>query len=390
MQKESALLVITELFLPTKGGTAVWFDAVYRLLGGKEIQIITADVPGAAEHDRNHPNTIHRVALSRIAWMKPESLAIYARLLTISLCLSFRHRFRFVHAGRVLPEGLIALIVSRIMKIPVVVYAHGEEITTWRQACKFKVMQFAYRHADRVVANSKFTREELIKIGVDTKRIVIIHPGVDTEIFRPGLYTADLRASIGLGEKDRLILSVGRLTRRKGFDQTIRAVARLHHKGLPVHYAIAGIGEDRSYLSSIAEKYHVCERIHFLSHVQEKDLPRWYNAADIFVMPNREIAGDTEGFGMVFLEAAACKKPVIAGKAGGTEGAVLDGITGLRVDGSSLEELTDAIEVLLRDQNYAGKLALNGYTRVHKDFSWDSVAKRTHELNMNLLKGTVP
>src|SRR6476661_7373072 len=74
------LLVITELFLPTKGGTAVWFDEVYRRLGGKEIHILTADVPDAEAHDRDHPNAVHRVSLARHAWLRPESLAMYARL----------------------------------------------------------------------------------------------------------------------------------------------------------------------------------------------------------------------------------------------------------------------------------------------------------------------
>lgn len=73
------LLVLTELFLPTKGGTAVWAAEVYRRLGGKEIHIVTADVAGAAAVDATHPNTIHRLSLRRVAWLRPESLAMYAR-----------------------------------------------------------------------------------------------------------------------------------------------------------------------------------------------------------------------------------------------------------------------------------------------------------------------
>ena len=73
-------LMVTELFLPTKGGTAMSFDDDFRRLGGKEIHIVTADVPGAAEFDRDHPNTIHRLRLRRIAWLKPESPLMYAKL----------------------------------------------------------------------------------------------------------------------------------------------------------------------------------------------------------------------------------------------------------------------------------------------------------------------
>ena len=99
-------LVITELFLPTKGGTAVWFDEVYRRMGGKGIHIVTADVPDSAVHDAAHPNAVHRLRLRRHWWLRPESLAMYAKLLAASLALGLRYRFDAVHAGRVLPEEI--------------------------------------------------------------------------------------------------------------------------------------------------------------------------------------------------------------------------------------------------------------------------------------------
>ena len=101
------LLVITELYLPTKGGTAVWFDEVYRRLGGKEIHIVTADVPGAVEHDLHHPNTVHRVRLQRHWWLKPESLGMYAKLLWRAANVALTNKIDAVHTGRVLPEGLV-------------------------------------------------------------------------------------------------------------------------------------------------------------------------------------------------------------------------------------------------------------------------------------------
>ena len=123
--------MITELFLPTKGGTAVWAAEVYKRLGGKEIHIVTADVPGAAEVDAIHPNTIHRVDFRRVPWLRPESLAIYLRLFMKSLSLVATHRFDAIHAFRALPEGLVAWAVARLAFRPVTIYAHGEELTTW-------------------------------------------------------------------------------------------------------------------------------------------------------------------------------------------------------------------------------------------------------------------
>ncbi|HRP26087.1 glycosyltransferase family 4 protein [Thauera sp.] len=375
-------LVLTELFLPTKGGTAVWFDEVYRRLGGKEIHIVTADVPGAAEYDRDHPNAIHRLSLKRVPWLKPESLLMYAKFFFTSLWLALTNRFDAIHAGRALPEGLVAWLVARLTFRPVVIYAHGEELTGWGRGNKYKAMCFALRHADKVIANSDFTRDTLLGMGVAPERIEIIHPGVDTERFRPGLPFQDLRDSLGLATGAKLILSVGRLSRRKGFDTVIRCLPSLLESGLDVHYAIIGIGEDEAYLGELAESTGVAGRVHRLGHVAMQDLPRWYNACDVFVLANREIDGDTEGFGIVFLEAAACGKTAIAGRAGGTGSAVLDGVTGLQVDGESVEGLRCALLAVLDDPVHDQRYASAALDRVTQSLSWGAVALRTQGLQI--------
>lgn len=373
-------LVLTELFLPTKGGTAVWFDEVYRRLGGKEIHIVTADVPGAADYDREHPNTIHRLSLKRMPWLRPESLLMYLRFLFKSLGLALTRRFDAIHAGRALPEGFVAWLVARLTFHPVVIYAHGEELTGWGRGNKYKAMCFALRHADTVIANSDFTRDTLVRMGVAPERIELIHPGVDTERFRPGLPFQDLRDELGLQDGTRLILSVGRLSRRKGFDTVIRCLPSLLASGMDVHYAIIGIGEDEAYLRDLARQEGVADRVHQLGHVPMEDLPRWYNACDVFVLANREIDGDTEGFGIVFLEAAACRKAAIAGNAGGTGSAVLDGVTGLRVDGQSVDALGSGLRALLVEPSRAQQLAGAAHSRVTQSLSWRAVAERTGAL----------
>jgi phosphatidylinositol alpha-1,6-mannosyltransferase len=372
-------LVITELFLPTKGGTAVWFDEVYRRIGGKEIHIICADVPGAKEHDANHSNSIHRLKLRRYRWFYPESLWMYLKLLMKALRLTLRHQFDAVHAGRVLPEGLVGWIVAGLIRRPLVIYAHGEENTTWRAPRKFKAMVFTYLHADKIIANSEFTLNELLKVGVKPERIVLISPGVDTNRFRPDLEASDLRASLGVVNGQKLILSVGRLSRRKGFDQVIRSLPQLAAKGIDAQYVIVGTGQDHDYLNSLARQMDVSNRVHLLGHVSSEDLPRWYNAADVFAMPNRDVNNDTEGFGIVYLEAAACGKPSVAGRSGGTGSAVIDGVTGFRVDGESADNIAFVLESLLKDSDLARQIGAKG--REHaRNFSWDSVAEQISSL----------
>ncbi len=376
-------LVLTELFLPTKGGTAVWFDEVYRRLDGKTTHIVTADVPGAAEHDRDHPNAIHRLDLRRVSWLRPESLLMYGRLFLHSFWLAASRRFTAIHAGRALPEGLVAWAVARMTFHPVVIYAHGEELTTWGQGRKYQAMRFALRHANKVIANSDYTRDELLKIGVESGKIALIYPGVDVKRFRPGLLFDDLKNGLGLGVDQKLILSVGRLSRRKGFDMVIKSLPELAKKGLNVHYALIGIGEDWDYLRNLAQELGVADLVSFLGHVSPEDLPRWYNACDVFAMPNREIDGDTEGFGMVFVEAAACGKPAIAGLGGGTGAAVQDGVTGFRVDGAELIGISARLYEVLTAPDSIDSIGNAALVRARSEFNWNKTADKTRHIHDN-------
>ena len=364
------LLMITELFLPTKGGTAVSFDDDFRRLGGKEVHIITADVPGAADFDRDHPNSIHRLVLKRRPWVKPESCFIYTKLFLKSLSITLTRRIVAISAGRVLPEGFIALAVGRLTGRPVLIYAHGEELTSWGRGKKFQAMCFVMRRADWILSNSDYTRDTLVNlIGVKSQRIAVVYPTVDEERFHPGLPSSDLRSTIGLSEGKQLILSVGRLQRRKGFDNVIRALPVLRQQGLDVDYALIGIGDDLDYLRGLAQELEVLDHVHFLGHVSYEDLPRWYNACDVFAMPNRDIDGDTEGFGLVFLEVAASGKPAIAGQAGGTESAVVDGETGLRVNGENQEEIVQGLNRVLCNPAEAAEMGRRARLRVIENFT---------------------
>ncbi|MHB1054197.1 MAG: glycosyltransferase family 4 protein, partial [Thiobacillus sp.] len=206
------------------------------------------------------------------------------------------------------------------------------------------------------------------------------YPGVDVSVFRPGLDVSGLRESLGIRPGDKLVFSVGRLSRRKGFDQMIRAVAQLRGEDIPVRYVIAGIGEDADYLDGLIAEHNMQGVVHRIGAVSEADLPRWMNTCDVFAMPNREINGDNEGFGMVFIEAAACGKPSLAGKSGGTGSAVLDGETGFRVDADKIQNVVAALHQLLMDNDLRSTLGKAAQARVYMQFSWEAVAKQTESL----------
>jgi phosphatidylinositol alpha-1,6-mannosyltransferase len=153
----------------------------------------------------------------------------------------------------------------------------------------------------------------------------------------------------------------------------------LHAENIAVRHVIAGIGEDAEYLEELILEHNLRGIAHRLGAVSTEDLPRWMNACDVFAMPNRDINGDNEGFGMVFIEAAACGKPSLAGDAGGTGAAVLNEATGLRVDGTSTEMVTEGLRRLLLDASWASRLGLAGLDRVEKQFAWEQVARATQQ-----------
>jgi phosphatidylinositol alpha-1,6-mannosyltransferase len=208
----------------------------------------------------------------------------------------------------------------------------------------------------------------------------LVYPTVDEQRFRPDIPSDDLRNRLGLSAHQRLILSVGRLNRRKGFDSVIRALPLLNQNGVDAHYVVIGIGEDAAHLRNLVDEQSVAHRVHLLGHVSYEDLPRWYAACDVFAMPNRDIGGDTEGFGLVFLEAAAAGKPAIAGRAGGTGSAVLDGVTGLRVDGEQVGEVTRALIRLLSSADEAAEMGRNGRQRILEYFTHERRVEQIRRL----------
>ena len=219
---------------------------------------------------------------------------------------------------------------------------------------------------------------------MDPERIALTYPTVDEDRFRPGLPGDDLRRSIGVTGDKKLILSVGRLLNRKGFDNVIRSLPTLLDQGVDVEYALIGIGGELGYLQGLAREFKVTDRVHFLGHVSYEDLPRWYSACDLFAMPNRDIGGDSEGFGLVFLEAAASGKPAVAGKAGGTGSAVVDGVTGLRVDGENIAEIAAVLIRLLSDPEESARMGQAGRQRVLENYIHK---RRVDQLRKLALKG---
>jgi phosphatidylinositol alpha-1,6-mannosyltransferase len=295
--------------------------------------------------------------------------------------------FDLVQAGDLFPQGLIALSLKHLMGIPYVAFCHGEEVTiTDRYRYHALLRDRIYFGADVVIGASDFAQCQLMRIGVPTERIRVIKPGVDWERFCPRPPSPELSRRFSLGDK-RVLLTVSRLSPRKGHDLAIRAVAKIISEIPNLHYLIVGKGPEEIRLRELAGELGVTSHVSFVGYVPEEELSAYYNACDIFVMPNREENGDIEGFGIVFLEANAAGKPVVGGRSGGTYDSVLDRITGFLIDPNSVEELTATLRELLNSQCLRQQLGSAGLLRVRNEFSWSAGARRLREISNEVVAG---
>jgi len=377
-------LLIASTFAPLHGGSAVVYENLCLEMPRGSIRVLTAsrnylnqaEIEGWREHDAAAPYPIDRIALLRPPLLPAPAhllvslwrllfhdLALYASTFWRAARLVRRHRINIVVVGELVTGSWLALALRGVFGCRVVIYVHGEEITTVTGGRLHGQRRADYlKAADQVVAVSAFTCDALTRLmQVPPEKIALIPNGVDTTLFRPGPPAAELIARHQLHGR-RVILTVGRLVERKGVDMALRAVARLARARPDLHYLIVGEGPERARLEQIIADEGLAGRATLVGRVTQEDLLRYLQLCELFLMPNRTLPdGDTEGYGLVFREANACRKPVIGGRAGGAVEAVVDRVSGLLVDGHDADAIARAIGELLDDSALAQRCANQGW-----------------------------
>jgi phosphatidylinositol alpha-1,6-mannosyltransferase len=203
-----------------------------------------------------------------------------------------------------------------------------------------------------------------------------MYPGADVEAFRPDLPYADLTEAHGVAGRP-LVVCVSRLVARKGQDVLIRAMPEIRRRAPDAALLIVGDGPDRERLERLASGAPYGS-VAFAGQVSESDLPRYYSAGDVFAMPCRNRFGglEVEGWGNVFIEAAACGRPVVVGDSGGARESLVPGETGLLVDGSDGAQVSEAVGSLLADPARAQSMGRAGRERVERAFAWSRPAEQ--------------
>jgi phosphatidylinositol alpha-1,6-mannosyltransferase len=267
-----------------------------------------------------------------------------------------------------------------------------------QSAIKRKTAAALLSSAAVLVANSEWTRDRCLtllselEIDAPPDRVRVVPLGADQEFFRPGLDTREVRARYGLGQ-GRWLLSVARLSRHKGIDTGLHALARLGPRYPDLGYAVVGTGEEQEALESEARALGVADRVRFLTAVPDRDLPALYNAAEIYLGVSRLMEQRVEGFGISLAEASACGVPVVAGRSGGIPAAVRDGETGVLVDAERVDAVAEAVGALLDDPERRARLGAAGRRAVESRYNWDRVtadlARIGHELGVSARQAAV-
>lgn len=354
---------------------------ICRELGADRVAVLTGVAPesqGASTEDLAGENV--RVFRAE-GCLPPHSAAQTARLL-IALGRALATVRPSVLQYGTLEDAYLAFWTHKALRLRHVFYAHGNELlaaldSSWGKG------RAALLASACVIANSRYTAEIVKSIGVRSNRVRIVHPGCDTRHFRVVQVDAERRLNLTRGKPGvRLLLTVGNLVERKGHDIVIQALARLGPELSDTQYLIAGDGPHRATLENLARSLGVAERVNFLGRVDRADLPLLYSAADLFVMVARERreSCDVEGFGIVFIEAAACGTPSIGGKSGGIEDAVVDGETGLLVDPLDVDAVAAGIARLLSDDAMRRRFGDRARDRAVGRFSWTGFAQQVAEI----------
>lgn len=283
-----------------------------------------------------------------------------------------------IHAHWTLPQGFLAYLCKKMFGIPYVVTAHAGDVFPLKSRFFRFMSHLAVKNSDFCTANSSYTKKELEKISKGNS-IKIIPMGVDLKLFSHNSKSPNLRRKFGV--KKELILSVGRLVEKKGIAYLIIAMKRVIKKFPQARLVIVGDGPERNNLELLAKELNLNENVVFTGKIENKHLPEYYASADLFAGPSIVTeSGDTEGLGVVFLEALASGTCAIGSSVGGIPDIIKHNDTGILIKQKDPNQLANAIIKLLSSPKLRKKLALNGQKHVKENYSWELVGKKFSDL----------
>lgn len=360
-------LAVTLEYPPQAGGIASY---VYNFAKhSRDFVVYAPSVKGGEEFDReNKWKVIRQKPYFNFCWPR------WTRMIFQIWKIIKSEDIKLIHVHNVLPSGYAAYFFKKILKIPYFVFVHGTDLEmAARNPFKRAMLKKICGGAEKIVANSEFLKKKLsVRLGNLKKEITIVYPCPADDFFEPSdaEELKKLRTQLALEGKE-VIITVSRVAEGKGYPHLVRLMPKILEKVPNLAWIIIGDGPKKEAIMDLVRKNNLQNVVRYLGKLPLKKLPKYYQIADLFVLLTHPDESREESWGTVFLEAAASGLPVVAGRGGGVEEAVINLITGLIVDTYQTHGALSAVTDLLKQKEYAKSMGASARERALKEFRWE-------------------
>ena len=386
IRNKRKVAIQTAFYHPYVAGAEVFAQklAEYLVERGHEVDIITWRLDRRLKrHEFINGVNVYRVNIPKIPHLK-----CFFGILTLAYrtwMLDKQKDYDVVHSHLAFPTGQSGTIVKKLRKKRHLITVQGGDLADYKSETPAKyfgiilkpLISWSLKNADLVHAVSIYTKIRAEELGA--RETIMIPNGVDVTEFKP-MDKGIIRAKYGYSEKDFIIVSVSRLTPKNGIDYLIKAIDRVIDDIPNIRLVVIGDGIQRKKLIQLINNLRLTNKIDLLGNIPHSEIPEYLNIADVFVRPSLE-----EGFGISFIEAMACKVPVIGSNIGGIPDIIKDAENGYMVVPRNINELVQKLIRLSKDKELRHNLAENGYQTVQEKFNWNVVLKNMYGIYEKLL-----
>ena len=373
------ILLVTNDFGPRAGGIETFVIGLLERIKGHQVTVFTSQQGNTSVYDQQWLDKFG----VRVIRDQSKILLPFWRVTRAVKKIVESKNIDVVVFGAAAPLALMSPSLRKSGVKKIIALTHGHEVW-WAKIFPFRLaIKRIGKNVDHLTYLGEFTREAISKALTrkSATEMVKIAPGIDTAHFIPQPDAMQKREELGLQDK-KIIISVGRLVHRKGQDNLIQAMPAVLKKIPNAHLLLVGEGPYRKHLEKLVIKSSLEQNVTFAGRIMYERLPSYLSAADLFAMPSRSrfFGLEVEGLGIVYLEASACGIPVVAGNSGGAPDAVLEGVTGLCVDGTNIEQITAAIVEICSDAERASQMGAAGRNWIVDQWRWDIWSKEFNAL----------
>lgn len=385
------ICIVTTMFPKYEGdyyGTFVFEEAKALVDNGFEVHVVTPHNEGALYNEIWDGIHIHR-----FKWFEPrpfkalvhfKGLKDNIRFVTYLFSLFFSllkvlkdYKIELLHAHSTLPTGLIAAVVTKFIRIPFFITAHGMDINEFESSYIFRhLISFSLNSSDKTIAVSQDLARKMVLMHVDESRITVLRNAVDKRRFTPQ-ENMKIRWDYGINEKTILILFVGYLDTFKGIFELINAFGEIKKHYDDIKLMMVGTGPKKLQLKKRISKLGLESSVIFTGKVAPFDVNQYYKSADIFVLPSY---GEGGGPPLVVIEAMACGLPVVVSDVGGIPEIIKDGVNGFIVPPRNEEKLIQKLNILIENEEMRNKFRQKSIDTIDSEFDIDKKVRKLIKL----------